>query len=184
MIRNRIAGVYAEALIRLAEEKGILEEIASDAKGWRDMIANQKEFWWTINTPDLSIEDRKKMLKELLDGKVHEYFLNTLMLLADKRRMSVANLVALEFLEKYDERRGVLRAKAKTAYPMNADQQEELRKALEEKTGREVRITNEIDEQLLGGVVVTIGEMQIDGSVARELELVKEELMERFKHGL
>ena len=100
-----------------------------------------------------------------------------MLLLIDKRRITLLADIEEEFSKLSNEAQGILIADVTTAEPASADQQQKIADRLADLTGKQVKLRLHEDEKLIGGVVVKIGDRRIDGSVAGRLETLKKELL-------
>ena len=169
---------YAEALIKITEEnnttKGVLSDFAEVVKA----LEENKELKLFFLNPHVKISDKKDVLKELFEGKISIELLNLLKLIVDKDRIKYIPGILDEYSKLYDENRNVLNLKISSAVPLeemqiNSIKQKYLR--LYDKSSAKVKL--EIDEKLIGGVRVQIGDKVIDGSIKGRLESMMEIMM-------
>lgn len=106
-------------------------------------------------------------------GEITKHFLY---LLIDRRRANLLPFIQREFTKLADEARQVVEAKVASAVALSATQLDELKKAITRMTGKEVRIVSEVRAELIGGVMIQIGDRVIDGTVAHSLEKMRENL--------
>jgi F-type H+-transporting ATPase subunit delta len=183
MIRSQIAKVYADALIEAAEKARALDAVAKDASALNAALQKDPEIVSLLSAPYISSASRKAVIEKALEGKIHLLTLNMLLVMADKRRISLIQLVFDAILEKYDELSGVLHARVVTAVPLNAAGEKRFRTSIERKTGLRVVLEKDVRPEIIGGAAIVIGETRIDGTIAGALAKIKTELMKRFSHG-
>jgi F-type H+-transporting ATPase subunit delta len=107
---------------------------------------------------------------------VNQQLLNFIKVLIDKDRVSVIELINVEFKKLSNEHKNTAEAIAVTAIPLTPDKMEALKEKLSKMTGKNIEITNVIDEEVIGGILVKIGNEEIDGTVKGRLGKLKEEL--------
>ena len=130
-----------------------------------------------IANPIFSVEDRKKVLQAVLGKSGFSAVVqNFLKLLLDKDRMGAIGAISEYYERLWDEAVNVARAKIITARPLKGEALKALEKSLEELTSKKLRSDVEEDPSLIGGVVVKIGDVVLDGSVKAQLEGLKESL--------
>ena len=106
-----------------------------------------------------------------------------LLVLADKRRLTLLPLVARHILEKRDEIKGLIQVDVTTAVELDKKQVNRLKSIIEEKTGKQVTLNLKVDPDIIGGIIITIDETRIDGSLLKDLDKIKARVRERFIHG-
>lgn len=100
-----------------------------------------------------------------------------MMLLIDKRRIALLEAIEADYERLSNRARGIVIADIVTARPMSEAQSAKLKAKLETVTGKSVRVRPHIDESILGGVIVKIGDKRIDGSVTGRMQTLKAELL-------
>ncbi len=177
MISSRLAKRYAKALFTLGREDGRFEQYGLELKEFTELCSEHKEFGAVLLNPVFPLEDRQRLLQEVLDksgfsGTVRNFF----NLLLQKKRMKAVEEITRYYEKLWDDALGVSRAKIITARPLKEDALKALEKALEELYSRKIKSEVEEDPSLIGGVVVKIGDVVLDGSVKAQLEGLRESL--------
>ncbi|MDX1530096.1 MAG: F0F1 ATP synthase subunit delta [Rhodothermales bacterium] len=174
-----VARRYAQALFREAEEQGKVERIDSDVQAVQESLEASRELERFFQSPVVGREKKEAVVAKLFDGKVDALLVRLIQLLVEKGREDIFPAVVGQYAELRDERLGVVEARVKSAMPLEPDEADTLRKALEAKTGKKVRMRIEVEPSLLGGVVVRIGDRVYDGSARHQLETLREHLTEQ-----
>lgn len=165
-----MAGRYAAALFELAQEQGLLDDVANDLHGLRDLIDESTDLARLIRSPVLSRDEQSRALAALGErAGFHELTRQFLGLLAQKRR-----LFALpDVVEAYDamlaEHKGEVGAEVVSAVPLSTEQLESVRQHLTRAVGQTVKLSTSVDPNLLGGLVVRLGSRMIDASIRTKL---------------
>jgi len=173
---NTVARPYAQAIFEIADGAGALG-------GWSKSLAvggallADKGLVEYLGAPELSDEQRLEFLTGLfakagaglLDGS-DDKGTNFLKLLLENGRVAVLPEIAEHFEALKAKVENSVDAVVTSAAPLNAEQEKEIASSLRERLGREVRITTEIDETLIGGAVIRAGDVVIDGSLRARLE--------------
>ena len=173
---NTVARPYAQAIFEVASEAGALGEWSGSLSIAGDLLAD-KGLVEYLRAPELSDEKRLEFLAGLFDkagadklaGK-DEKGTNFVRLLLENRRIAVLPEISEHYEALKAKVENSVDAVVTSAVPLNADQEKEIAKSLKERLGREVRITTEIDETLIGGAVIRAGDVVIDGSLRARLE--------------
>lgn len=178
MDRSAVAVNYAAALIELAEREGALDEYASLIHAVADMYRETAEFRRFLETPRVSLADKKTVIKNAFGGRTPELFLRYLLVVIEKRRFRLLPEIDLAYREQVDEKEGRVRASVVLAHPADSELRQQIGRELSELFDREVIATYKEDADLLGGIVIRVGDRVMDGSVRRRLRDLKQALRE------
>jgi F-type H+-transporting ATPase subunit delta len=173
---NTVARPYAKAIFEVASEAGALGDWSGSLSIAGDLLAD-KGLVEYLRAPELSDEQRLEFLAGLFDkagaGKLSgkdNKGTNFLKLLLENGRIAVLPEISEHFEALKAKVENSVDAVVTSAAPLNAEQEKEIASSLRERLGREVRITTEIDETLIGGAVIRAGDVVIDGSLRARLE--------------
>lgn len=171
-----IARPYAQALFELASEAGELAEWSASLDVAGQLLADDglNEF---LSDPGLSESQRYEFLTGLFARANADKFAgsdkrgsNFLKLLLENKRSSVLPEIAEHFDVLKAEQENTVEATVTSATPLSQAQQDQIARALKQRLGREIQISTEIDEHLIGGAVIRAGDVVIDGSLRARLE--------------
>lgn len=174
----RVARRYAEAAYGLAEEQKVVDAVACDFELIRGTIAGSREFVAFLHSPVVSKEKKRAVLAELFQQRISGFTLSFLNLLVEKGREDVLGDVVGEFFKLRDERMGIVVLDVRAAAEMTHEQQQAIIKRFASLTGKTVRAAFSIDRGLKGGFVARIGDTVYNGSIVRQLELLREQFAE------
>jgi len=176
-----IARNYADTLLELADRhggEGALEEFGAAADLLAELLERDPRVRRFLETPRIPGAARKEALRRALEGRVPEMFLRFVMVVVDKRRQSLLGEIATAYRALVDARRGRVRAEVTVSHEADAALQEEVRRALEQRLGRDVIPTFRVDPELLGGLVVRVGDDILDGSVKSRAGRLRRHLLD------
>lgn len=177
MITSKVSKRYAKALLSLGKEDGRYQQYGEDLRDFSSFYEQNAQFAQSVSNPVFSIEDRKKILKFVLGRAGYTDTVNNFLnLLLDKNRIGAIPGIRAYYEKLTDEVANIARAEVITAGPLNEDAKKRLEKVLEALTSRRVRMTASEDKALIGGIVVKIGDLVLDGSVKAQLRGLKESL--------
>ncbi len=176
----RVARRYAEAALELAEEQKQGDRLASDLEVVAGAVKASREFAAFLKSPVIPREKKRGVLMELFRKKLSPFSFSVLNLVLDKGREDVLEDIIAEFFRLRDERLGIVTLEIRAAAELSAAQQKAIVKRFETLTKKKVRVAYSVDEQLKGGFVARVGDTVYDGSVRRQLELLRE----RFAEGV
>ena len=174
-----VARRYATALVDLTDQEGTLGEVEKDLARIAALVDGSPELAAVLQTPGFKADERKAVLEQLL-GKlgVHNHTRNFMFVLSDRNRLAALSAVVDAFGALYDKRVGRVRARVTSAQGLDAASVKVLRDHLKRITGaKEVIVQEDVDPQLLGGIVTRVGDLVLDGSVRTQLRLLRDQLV-------
>ena len=162
-----IARNYAETLLSLAERQGpgALEEFGRALDGLAELLRSDPRARQFLETPRVTPDQKKAALTAALAGRAPEMFVRFVMVVADKRRQALLPEIAAAYRELVDERMGRVRVQVTISHAPDAALQAEIGNGLADRLGKTVIPTFTVDPELLGGMVVRVGDEIFDGSL-------------------
>ena len=167
---------YAAALLDVAEEGDFLVQVTSDLQNIREVLSQSRELQLALKSPLIKGDHKSRILEEIFGSSSCDKTMIFLKLLAHKKRANLLDEVVGEFNILLDEKNGIVNADVKSAVKMNDDQARELVNGLSVRTGKKIRAKMSLDETLIGGFTVKIGDTILDGSVSHQLQLLRKAL--------
>lgn len=165
---------YGEALFTLGFEGNCLEEVKKDLDFIKDVFDKTPEYADFLQSPAVPKVERLKSINEAFGNSISEYALSFLSVLCEKGRSTLFGKSAEEFYKLYEESKNVSLARVFSPVPLSEEQKERLKLKLENISGQTVKMECFIDETLLGGVLIDMDGTQIDGTLKRRLQEIKE----------
>lgn len=178
MSQSTIARRYATALYEEADDTGVLEAVDEDVRMLRDSLASNDKLSRVFKSPVIPAKKKDAVLESLLGDRVEALFLQFLQLLVQKDRETMTAAILDAYQSLRDEQRGIVDAHVTTARPLSDDEKEAVVEALEAKTGKTIRLHQHEDTDLIGGLVVRIGDYVFDASVRNKLSALHDRLRE------
>jgi F-type H+-transporting ATPase subunit delta len=175
MINGSLARRYSQALFEIASETS-LDSIDNDLRELTKLVEENAEVKNVLLHPHISLSVKKSIMETLLGEEFGEVTRRFFYLLIDRKRENLLPLVQREFSRLADEARQVVEAKVASAIELSAAQLNDLKKAIKRMTGKDVRIKSEVRAELIGGVLVQIGDRVMDGTIAHALNRMRVEL--------
>ena len=171
---NQVSSRYAAALLDMAAEANIVEKIEQDITDLAKMIEASADLRKLIGNPLFGRERQKQAILALAQqAKLQPLTINFLGVLATNSRLPMLSGIIRTFRDELSCRRGELNAKVRTAHALSPEQTKALQEQLGKAMGSHVTLNVEVDRDLLGGMVVTVGSKQIDNSVRNKLDRLK-----------
>lgn len=180
MTLRTIAKRYAHALFDVIQKHGHADRAESDLNGFRDLIASHKDLRRALESPAVPVS-RKQAIIDALWTAAHgesEDVRRLLHIMAERDRFTAIDDVAAAYTARLQQSRKVVAAEVVTAVPLANEKRAALTQALGRAAGAQLIVTERVDPQIIGGVVARVGSLVFDGSVTRQLEKLKQQLLE------
>lgn len=170
---TEIAKEYATALFTLSLEEGGVEEYRKSLELIDEVFSENPEYKEFLSSPSISLGERLSALSSVFEGKVHENLLSFLKLLCEKGRISFLEDAIKEYKLLYDASLHISTAKIISAVSLTNKEKEKLLTKLESMSGGPVNAEYEIDETIIGGIIIELDEKVLDGSLKHRLNEIK-----------
>ncbi|MFZ1729771.1 MAG: ATP synthase F1 subunit delta [Bacteroidota bacterium] len=175
----RIAHRFAKAILDAVPEKTDSSDFFKDLQDVQSSIHQSHELLLFFQSPVISQIQKRKAVDALFSDRVSAYTLEVLRFLVEKEREAYVVEIIEAVFELYREREGIVTTTINSAVAMTTDQQTTLNSALERMSGKRVEAKYGVDDALLGGLTVRLGDTIYDGSVRHQLK----RLRDRFVSG-
>lgn len=176
MLNNKLALKYAQAMFELAAEKKLLEAVGRELTNIEKTIDSHTELKSFIYHPRVPATAKKTVVNQVF-GEAGVFVRNFMSLLIDRHREFVFPEIVREYGRLYREARNIVEAEVITAMPLAKAEQSALKAKLDAVTGKTVVIRPIVDAQIIGGVIIKMGDKLIDGSVKRQISSMKDALL-------
>jgi len=176
---KQVAKNYAQALIELAgSDLKLQEEFLNEITVICESINKVKGAKETFETPTISKEEKKALIKKLFERKINQKTFNFLLLLTDKQRLSILPEIQKQLTIVVNKNKGITIAEVSSASQLDSTSLEALKQKLEKVLGNNEKVTIEskVEPALIGGIVVKVNDLVYDGSVKGRLENLKRRL--------
>jgi F-type H+-transporting ATPase subunit delta len=172
-----VARSYASALFALGERDAVLESYGAALQELAGLYEELPDFRSLLDTPRITPEAKKDLLRQTLEGRVPSHLLNFMFVLLDKRRHRLLPDIAKEYRALLDAALGRAHVEVQVARDLGDEEQAQLQAQLSRILGKEAIPHVRVRPELLGGVVFRSGDMIFDGSVRRRLQRMRRQLM-------
>ncbi|MDQ3389115.1 MAG: ATP synthase F1 subunit delta [Gemmatimonadota bacterium] len=175
-----IAANYAETLLALAERHGgdpAAEGYLVALEALAGIVEREPGVRTFLETPRVAADEKQAALRAALGGRVPELFLRFVLTVVQKRRQRLFRAIAAAYRERVDEKMGRVRVAVAISHEPGESLREEIRRSLEARLGRAVVAEYRVDPELLGGMVVRVGDQILDGSVRSRAAKLRRSLM-------
>jgi F-type H+-transporting ATPase subunit delta len=169
---EELARVYARSLFEVAREQDKLDELREQVAQFADALNDNRELAVFFFSPYFSTIEKRESLAGLLDG-ADASLLNFLGLLIENHRMPVIFRIRHEFERLWNEENKTLGVEITSAIELDQATTESLGKTIGERAGRKVTLAARVDPDILGGIVVRVGNSILDASIRNRLEQLR-----------
>lgn len=178
------AGVYASALFSLAREHGKIDVVRHELDELVKLAELTPEFDAFLNSAALDDDHRAAGLERMFRGKLSDEVLNTLQVMNRNGRNGLLRALARSYALQQEEAAGQVEAFVTTAVELSDDEKQAVTKVTAEKTGKSPLMAFRVDPEILGGLILQVGDLRYDNSIRSQLHEARERLMERSEVGL
>jgi F-type H+-transporting ATPase subunit delta len=172
---EEIAKVYARSLFEVAREQGKLDQVREQLVQFVDALNEHRELAVFFFSPYFSIKEKQDSLDRVLVG-AEEIFLNFLKLLIEKHRMPVIFRIRQAFEQLWEEENRTLPVEITSAIELDQGTTESLVRQIGERAGLKVKLATRVDPDILGGLIVRVGNSILDASIRNRLEQLRRQV--------
>ena len=169
-----IARPYAEALFQISLDEG---QKFNDELNYLATVLRDKNLNLYLSNPTVSKDKGKKFVLSLLPENFNQSLKNFFELLVDNSRLIFFEEILQQFRNLENEHNNKLEAKILSAFELTDNQKDSIKERLEKKFNKKVVLSCIVDKTLIGGVTISIGDYVIDGSIKRNLEILKNSIL-------
>lgn len=173
MPNPRLATRYAKSLIDLAIERGQLEEVFADMKWLQSVCKTNRDFVNVLRSPIIKSDVKKKIVEAVTNGRINELTAAFNRLIITKNRESFLPEISNAFIEAYKVEKNIHTIHLTTATPVNDSIKEAIVNQVKKSAGfQNVELEEKVDDAIIGGFVLQIGDQLVDASIAYDLRAI------------
>ena len=169
---EEIARVYSRSLFEVAREQGKLDDVREQLGQLADALSENRDLQVFFFSPYFSSQEKKEGISKLVED-IDERFLRFLELLAERHRMPAVFRIRRAYDRLWAEENKLLPVSVTSAVDLDEELVKGIGRRIEEQTGRKVELSSKVDPDVLGGLVLQVGNMVLDASVRRRLEQLR-----------
>jgi F-type H+-transporting ATPase subunit delta len=170
-----VAATYAEALFEAASDQDAVEPVAADVAAFAAAVRESPELRIALSSPDVDTPDKKAAVAALTED-AHPLVANVLQVLIDRGRIGDFPDIAAALGERVARAEHRLEVEAITAVPLPDDLRKRIVQRIQGQTGASVELAESIDPDIVGGLVLRVGGVVVDGSLRHRLEELRRSL--------
>jgi len=172
---EEIARVYGDALFDVAQEEGKLDEIRSELSEFAEALDEDRDLQVFFFSPYFSSQEKRDGIEKAINGASDE-FSNFLALLAEKHRMPAIFRIRTYYDELWAEENKRLEVRITSAVPLSDAVVKRVGEEIEKQTDKKIDLEANVDEEILGGLVLRVGNMVLDASLREKLNRLRKEV--------
>lgn len=174
MAESRAAIRYAKAVLSLAIDNKVADAVNADMKEIAKAISDSADLSLMLSSPVVRSADKKSVLSSVF-SKANNASTQLIDVLIENKRIALLGDVANRYNQLYDTLKDTQVAKVTSAVPLNDELKSKVLAKIKELTGKVTEVENIVDESILGGFILRVGDVQYDASVANKLNRLKRE---------
>ena len=172
---EEIAEVYARSLFEVAKEQDVLDRVHDELGEFAEALSDDRTLQVFLFSPYFSSEEKRQGVRKIVSD-ADERFANFLELLAERHRMPALFRIKREFDALWADEHKLLPVTVTSAVELDEGLAEEIAKRIQEQTGRTVELSSNVDPEVLGGLMVRVGNMVLDDTVRNKLERLRKQV--------
>jgi F-type H+-transporting ATPase subunit delta len=172
---EQIADVYARALFEVAKEHDVLDRVHEELGEFAEALSEERTLQVFLFSPYFSSQEKREGVRKIVSD-ADERVVNFLELLAERHRMPALFRIKREFDALWAEENKLLPVTVTSAIELDEGLVEEIGERIQEQTGRKVELSSNVDPEVLGGLMVRVGNMVLDGTVRNRLERLRKQV--------
>jgi len=174
MNQERVSIRYAKALLKLAIDENVLDLTFDDMRTLKKTCEKNKDLMLLLKSPIIKTDKKTKILTQIFEGLLSKTTLTFLQILTTKKREKIIVSVAKSFIRLYKEYNQIETVSVTTAVPIDDLTKKEIINKIKTKTGKKLEINEFVDKKILGGIIIKIGDQQLDSSVYSMISKLKQ----------
>lgn len=183
--RQHLGSTYAKALLGVTEKRGVTDEVLEQLRSAvDDVFSRLPQFDAVLSSPRVPFEEKERLLDRAFSGKMQRDLLNFLKVVARHGRFDCLRAIEAEFVKQYNQLRGRVDVAVETATPLSDALRQEIVQRLKVALNREVQLQTRVNPDIVGGLVIRVGDTVYDGSVLNQLHRFGEAAMNRTRNAL
>jgi len=180
MANEPVARAYAEALLHIARVEGVVDAVEEELRSLQNVLRTHYELKGFLDNQAVTKEGKLDAIGRLFAGKMSAITVNFLNTVVERARHRLLEDIADQYIALVSAFREQVTAEVVTAVPLPEETAERLRKALSRMVNKDVLIRQSVDESILGGAIVKIGDRIIDGCVRKKLQNLRTAMVEKL----
>ena len=176
MRSHRAATRYAKSIIELAKEQNVLDEVYSDMQLFSAVVEQNRVFAIMLKNPIINHDKKRNVLHALFDKRMNKLSILAFDLITKKNRENILAEISTEVQVQYNAFKGLQIADITTTIALDDDLRKKFKELVEQISGKKAKLNEIIDDSIVGGFVLNVGDNRLDQSIKSQLNNIKREL--------
>ncbi|PID68808.1 MAG: ATP synthase F1 subunit delta [Flavobacteriia bacterium] len=177
---TRAAHRYAKAILDLAVKNKQEDAVYKDMQLIAETFAADSKLEEVLKSPMLKYQDKHQLVNKIFEGKTTTLVTQLFKLLTDNKRLDILNTITSQFTKLYNDQKGIVKAVVTSAVALHDVMTKKVMDKAQSLVGdKKVLLQSQVDESLIGGFILRVGDVQLDTSIAGQLKKLKRELIEQ-----
>ncbi len=181
---DAVSMLYARSLMELAQEGGVVDEVAEELPQLVQLLAGQPDLAELFKSRAINTAARARSIEAIFKGRVSDLTYRFLQVLNDKGRLAIVPTIAAGYAKLLKDARGEVDVEVITARALSDAQLRAVGAKVGASVGGKALLSQRVDESILGGLKLRIGDKLIDGSVATQLQQIKRDMVARGREAV
>lgn len=178
MKQPRVAARYAKSLMLMAKEKSAVDKVYADMQMIRNLLDESKELALLLKSPIIKDEKKAEILKSIFEGKVESVSSDFIQLVVAQNRADVLGEMTEAYISLFKSEKGIATVHVTTAETLkDAMKSKLIQKIKADNQLNQVEILEHIDPSIIGGMVLRMGDMQLDESIKSQINKIEREFL-------
>lgn len=177
MNESAITVRYSKAIYSLAFEKEIIDSLKNDMELISNVCKNSTDFILLLETPVVKTSEKSRLISKIFEKKIHPLTLNFLQLIVKNNRETFIPSISRDTLDFIRREKNIKSAVLTTAIQIDQSVIEEVETLLEKELDGKVELTEKVNPDIIGGLILRIDDKQMDASVSTQLKKIKQQLL-------
>ena len=171
--------VYAKALLGVGAKSGSSDKLIEELSAVAKVVGKLPKLQTTLESPQIAVDAKQAILQKAFGGKLSKDMVNFLKIVGNKGRFDCLSQISSSAKRLHDEMSGNVRAQVVTAEKVDKSVVQDIAEQLEKALGKKVTVKAVVDPNIIGGMVIRIGDTIHDGSVVNQLDQVRSKAIKR-----
>ena len=174
---SSLALTYAQSLLELADERNEIEPVANDVGALKQVLEENPTLGEFFRDPGIGQEERKSLIDSVFGGKLNALVERVLLIMNERGRLGHLDEVVAAFEHLLDQKLGKVEVDVTVAGKLSDEELEHVRQRVGKALGKDAVIHQYVDEEIIGGMILRVGDRIVDASVRRQLQAMRERLL-------
>ena len=174
MRKSKVTLRYAKSILSLSKEMNKIEDVYSDMLYIKNLCSQSKEFSLLLKSPIVKTDLKLKIFEEIFSDKISQLSMAFISLVTKKRRESLLVNISSDILTLYKEEKNITQATITTAIALDKDLKSDVIQFIKAHATQNVELNEVINEKIIGGAIISIGDKQLDASVSTKIKNLKQ----------